>query len=364
MSRWASDPERAADELIARTLDAIDLHGRILLANQAGSLPSLLAARGLATSTWNRRLAGSGKTEPWPTMEPGAGPFDIALLRLPKARDEQEMAAHACLGVLAPGGRLVVYGGNDEGIRSAAGMVERLCGDVDTLATRGHGRVVAAHRPTDSTRLRASLGDWRSTAPLEIGGSPRQWVSYPGMFAAKRIDEGTALLIGVLPPLRKDARVLDYGCGSGVIGASAAAHAPAVALDLLDSDTVALEAARENVPGARILLGASLADAGGVRYDAILSNPPLHTGVAEDHALLQQLIAQASAHLAPRGVLQIVVQRRVPLERLLAAHFSTVAIAAETGSFRVWRANGPHSPSSPTMGRSGESGSRLRHRRP
>ena len=184
------------------------------------------------------------------------------------------------------------------------------------------------------------------------------------MFAAKRIDEGTALLIGVLPPLRTDARVLDYGCGSGVIGASAAAHAPAIALDLLDSDSVALEAARENVPGARLLLGASLADAGGVRYDAILSNPPLHTGVAEDHALLQQLIAQAPAHLAPRGVLQIVVQRRVPLERLLAAHFSTVAIAAETGRFRVWRANGPHSPSSPTTGRSGESGSRLRHRRP
>ena len=57
-------------------------------------------------------------------------------------------------------------------------------------------------------------------------------------------------------------------------------------------------------------------------YAAILSNPPLHKGIAEDHALLEQLIADAPAHLAPGGCLQIVVQRRIPLDRLLAKHFA------------------------------------------
>src|SRR5689334_16061567 len=144
MSRWADDPERAADELIQRSLDAIDPRGRVLLANHAGpGLPSLLEARGIAVVAWNRRLTGGGKAEPWPP----AGPFEVALLRLPKTRDEQQMAAHACLGALAPGGRLVVYGGNDEGIRSAAAMIGRLCGTAETLAARGHGRVVATVRP-------------------------------------------------------------------------------------------------------------------------------------------------------------------------------------------------------------------------
>ena len=59
---------------------------------------------------------------------PPAGPFDPALLRLPKARDEQEMAVHAALERAAPAGRLIVYGGNDEGIRSAAGMLEAFTG--------------------------------------------------------------------------------------------------------------------------------------------------------------------------------------------------------------------------------------------
>jgi 16S rRNA (guanine1207-N2)-methyltransferase len=94
-----------------------------------------------------------------------------------------------------------------------------------------------------------------------------------------------------------------------VIGAAALAAAPDIVLDLLDDDAVALEAARENVAGAHLVLGAGLADAGATDYAAILSNPPLHKGIAEDHALLEQLIADAPTHLRSGGCLQIVVQR-------------------------------------------------------
>jgi 16S rRNA (guanine1207-N2)-methyltransferase len=337
MSRWANDPDRAADELIVRSLATIELDGRILLANhQAGTLPTLVAARGLAVASWNRRLGPGGHAEPWPP----AGPFDVALLRLPRAKVEQEMAAHASLSVLAPGGRLIVYGGNDEGIRSFVGLLAKLCGEVETLATRGHGRVAAARRPADLAHVRGALADWRSTVPFEIGSVVRDWLTYPGIFAADRIDEGTALLIGALPPLAAGAKVLDYGCGSGVIGAAALVHAPAVALDLLDNDAVALEAARESVAGARLVLGSKLADVGAARYDAILSNPPLHEGFAEDHTLLEQLITDAPKHLMPGGVLQIVVQRRIPLDRMFAKHFAGASVVAENGRYRVWRAQG------------------------
>jgi 16S rRNA (guanine1207-N2)-methyltransferase len=248
------------------------------------------------------------------------------------------MAAHACLSVLAPGGRLIVYGGNDEGIRSVAALIARVCGEVETLATRGHGRVLAARRPAEASRLRGALAAWRSVKPIEIGGSIRDWVSYPGVFAADRMDEGTGLLVGALPPLAEAARVLDYGCGSGMIAAAAIAGAPGIGLDLLDSDAVALAAAGENVAGARRILGTSLAAAGAARYHAILSNPPLHRGATEDHALLHQLIADAPRHLVPGGVLQIVVQRRVPLDQALAKGFATVTVPAENSRYRVWRA--------------------------
>ena len=334
MSRWANDPDAAADHLIARSLGAIDPGGRVLLANQAGGLPPLLAERGVSAAVWNRRLAASGEAHAWPP----AGPFDVAIVRLAKAKDEQQMSAHACLSALVPGGRLVVYGGNDEGIRSAGGRLEALCGTVETLAARGHGRVLAARRPAQVPGLRGALADWRIVTRLQIGGSARDWVSYPGVFAAGRIDEGTALLVGALPRLAAQAKVLDYGCGSGAIAASARAGEPTLALDLVDNDAVALAAAGENVPGARLVLGTRLAAAGGRGYAAILSNPPLHRGIAEDHSLLHQLIADAPSVLAPGGLLQIVVQRRVPLDTMLAKHFAEAAVVAESGGFRVWRA--------------------------
>ena len=81
MSRWTKDPERAASDLIQRSLDAIGLSGRVLLANQACHLSPMLAERGTKVCAWNRRLSGRVKAAPWPP----AGPYEAGLLRLPIA---------------------------------------------------------------------------------------------------------------------------------------------------------------------------------------------------------------------------------------------------------------------------------------
>ena len=335
MSRWAHDPDAAADALIGRSLDAVDLSGRILLANPSGGLPAMLAARGVACALWQRRLQAGGSAQAWPP----AGPFDLAIMRLAKAKDEQEMAAHAVLSVLGPEALLLLYGGNDEGIRSAAAMLEGLCGTgtLETIAQRGHGRVLAARRPKQLAQLRPDLGQWRRVTPLSIAGRIRPWVTYPGLFAAGLLDEGTALLLDVLPPLSAGARIADFGCGSGVIGA-ALPQLPGIGLDMIDHDSLALLAVRENVPAGRALLASSLSQTGGALYDAILSNPPLHQGMTESHAALKELVAEAPAHLVRGGCLRIVLQRRLPLAQLLAQHLRQVCVLADNGRYRVWHA--------------------------
>lgn len=329
MTRWTSDPEAAAAALMADALSEIDVGDRVLLAGGEASLVSRLVAPERTVTRWSRRVQPQAIVQP----EPPAGPYTAALLRLPKSRDEQLMAAHQCLGALAPDGRLIVYGGNDEGIRTFLRTLGKL-GAVTTLTARGHGRIIALGRRDVSGVVAPRLADWRQQAD-----AGRSWTSFPGLFAAGTPDPGTALLLAHLPALPGDANVLDYGAGPGAIAEAIGAAQPSVRLTLLDNDSVALVAAATNVPSAKAwLLGDSLQATGDSRFQMIVSNPPLHVGFKEDLSALLCLIAEAPDHLAKTGVLLLVVQRRIALERTLAASFSSVSTLADDGRYRVWRA--------------------------
>ena len=335
MSRWGADPDAAAQALIESALDALDVAGRAIAANAEPALTAALSAGGATVTAWTRRQGpGCANVSPWPPD----GPFDLALLRLPKAKDEQLMTIHALLNVLAAAGRLIIYGGNDEGIKSVAKLADAVATDIVTVAARGHGRILSARRPADPGVLKSTLAAWRQTGSVMIAGTARAWCSYPGVFADGHLDPGTALLLQHLPACKPGARVLDYGCGTGIIAAHILVRDPSAVVTMLDNDSAALVAAGENVPAASTVLAAAVDGAGTRQFDLIISNPPIHTGISENHAALAALITGAPRRLIKGGALVMVVQRRIALQDSLAERFTSVDILADDGRYRVWRA--------------------------
>ena len=248
------------------------------------------------------------------------------------------MVVHSAAAILVPGGNLLVYGAKDEGIGSAGRRIERVFGSVHTIATGGHCRVLSATRPGRVADLGPRPGDWRIETTLDVADVPGPWVSYPGVFAHGRLDRGTRMLIDALPPLTTGARVLDFGCGSGVVAAVALARTPDLVVDCVDVDALALAAARENVPGARLILGDGLKAVQHRNYDWILSNPPYHVGKSESLETIRSFVAGAPRVLAHRGRLVMVVQRRLPAEALLTDSFPKVRPLAEDATYQVWEA--------------------------
>lgn len=332
MSRWSADPEASALRLMEAVLPRLGLTGQILLANDHAGLGRALAQADMPFVGWNRRAGGTAG----PSPEPQPGSFDVALLRLPKVKAELEMSAHQAMARVRIGGQLIIYGGNDEGARTMAKRLAALDAEAVTVASEGHGRVISLTRK-EGADVRGALSDWRHEEPITLAGMPRRWISYPGLFAGGALDHATALLIAYLPPLSPTARVLDFGCGTGVICAAVHDAAPAATVFALDIDTLALEAVRENVPSAIRLVGTNL-DPAESKLDLIVSNPPIHDGIAESLEVLHALIKRAPKLLRRNGRLMLVVQRRIALQHELAAAFKTVDIVADDGRFLVWSA--------------------------
>ena len=325
--------DEAASALLVRHLPSLRPRGPVLvMEDPLEEVIHRLAGAGVEVVDWRRRALGGRRATPWPPE----GPFGTVALRMPRAKDELAMALHGAAGALAPGGRVLVYGAKDEGINSVARHLEPLFERVETVGVGGHCRVLSATVRSPLRDLRGRLEDWREVGTLEHGEMRKAWVSYPGVFAHGRLDPGTRLLLGALPTLPGDAGILDYGCGAGAVAAMARHLYPKVRLALMDIDAVALEAARENVPGARLLLGDGITVPGDGPFDAVFSNPPFHRGKAEEPGMILRLIREAPSVLHKRGGLVLVAQRRISLEEALGGAFKRVGVRAENGAFRVW----------------------------
>ena len=71
------------------------------------------------------------------------------------------------------------------------------------------------------------------------------------------------------------------------------------------------------------------------RYDAIVMNPPFHTGRAAEPGIGQGLIAVAARALRKGGRLVLVANRQLPYEKPLAAAFAKVDKIVEDRGFKV-----------------------------
>jgi 16S rRNA G1207 methylase RsmC len=128
------------------------------------------------------------------------------------------------------------------------------------------------------------------------------------LFSGHEIDQGSALLLRSLNA-ETPARVLDLGCGYGVLGIALARLFPASAVTMLDSNLLAVRYARRNcelnaVSNADVIgsLGLEVAPAG--EFDLIVSNIP---GKIGDDAIEREFVLAPLERLAANGEFWFVV---------------------------------------------------------
>ncbi len=122
------------------------------------------------------------------------------------------------------------------------------------------------------------------------------------IFSSFQVDEGSDLLLRLL---RADAprRILDLGCGCGVLGIVLAHGYPAAQVTMVDKDLLAVRYARHNcalnaISNAEVFGSVGLEQVPPLEYDMIVSNIPAKIG---DAAIEQEFLLAPLERLRPGG---------------------------------------------------------------
>jgi 16S rRNA (guanine1207-N2)-methyltransferase len=171
-----------------------------------------------------------------------------------------------------------------------------------------------------------------------LGIPLKLWTDH-GVFSRGHTDTGTRELLDAMD-LTGARRILDLGCGYGVIGIVAAKLAPLAHVILTDPNERAVELSQRNLKGnavtnAEVRAGEGFTPVAGETFDIVLTNPPIRTG----NPLVFSLIAAAAAHLVPGGRLYLVArthQGARTFAKEMARHFPAVEQVGQGSGYRVY----------------------------
>ncbi|EBJ0195077.1 16S rRNA (guanine(1207)-N(2))-methyltransferase RsmC [Salmonella enterica] len=256
---------------------------------------------------------------------------DTLIYYWPKNKPEAQFQLMNILSLMPVGVDVFVVGENRSGVRSAEPMLADYAqlNKVDSARRCGlyHGRL--------EKQPQFSLESW--WAKYNIDGLTIK--TLPGVFSRDGLDVGSQLLLSTLTPHTKG-KVLDVGCGAGVLSAALASHSPKVRLTLCDVSAPAVEASRATLAAngleGEVFASNVFSEVKG-RFDMIISNPPFHDGMQTSLDAAQTLIRGAVRHLNSGGELRIVANAFLPYPKILDETFGFHEVIAQTGRFKVYR---------------------------
>lgn len=232
-----------------------------------------------------------------------------------KSKDETLASFALAKDRLEPGGRIVVAMPNTAGAGRYEKELGRSAGNITSIQKH---KCRAFHATLDEAD-ESVFAIWKKLGePRKISG----FTVCAGIFSSDHIDPGSQLLADHLPA-HLHGHVSDLGAGWGFLSDAVLRRCPNIAsLDLFEADSRALECARINLASHSREIGFHWHDVTtGLpgSYDAIIMNPPFHTGQATDVDLGRAFLKVAFASLKRGGKLLLVANRQLPYEAVLEA---------------------------------------------
>ncbi|APC41230.1 class I SAM-dependent methyltransferase [Clostridium estertheticum] len=157
------------------------------------------------------------------------------------------------------------------------------------------------------------------------------------VFAPRNVDKGTLAMLSIIE-FKNDDKVLDLGCGYGIVGILSAKIVGATNVVMADIDSRAVELTRgnidlNNVKGIEVYQSDGFKNINEKDLTLIISNPPYHA----DFSVPKEFIEKGFNRLAIGGRIYMVTKRKDWYKNKLVSIFGGVKIT-EIDSYYIFMA--------------------------
>ena len=342
----------SADELLLNHVDDVQVlsaHSNLLIVNDAfGALSVALASYPvyswndsfLAQQALRANLLANGYPAEQVKTNKGidfpAVPVDCVLLKIPKTLALLEHQLYALRPLLHHDTHIVAAGMSRHIHKSTLELFEGILGPTTTTRAHKKSRLILVERDHSMNEGHSRFPD---SYEVEVDRSFRI-VNHASLFSRERLDQGSQLLIEHMPIGEQYRRIVDLGCGNGVLGIIAASLNPAANLLLCDESHMAIASASENFHHAfaqtrsvEFRVDDCLQAVATSSQDLVLINPPFHQQHSIGDAIAWKMFKDAQRVLVAGGELRLVGNRHLAHHAKLKKLFGNCETIAATTRF-------------------------------
>lgn len=264
--------------------------------------------------------------------------YDSALIYLPKSKAELDLMIAYISPMLKHGADVYLVGEKKGGIASACKRLDSVGKNASKLDSAKHCQLWHVNLTEKVNPFEPAK--WTKVHQIEFKDTVFSIVSMPGVFSFSELDEGTALLMESMFT-RLEGRVLDFGCGCGVLGTYTKLLNPEISLEMVDINLLALYCAKKTIElnqlEAKIYPSDGWNQVEG-RVNAVVTNPPFHSGIATEYQTTEQFIQKAKDKMAKFSPFLLVANSFLKYAAIIERTFERCDVLAETTKFRVYKA--------------------------
>lgn len=233
---------------------------------------------------------------------------DLVIINFPKSKDELAFTLAMIAPYLLPDAKIILVGEKKGGIQSTPKLTQHFLSHCQKLDAARHCLVFAGIVNLQSISQPFNLNDWFKNYQINVNGIELTIASLPGVFSQKKLDVGTALLLENLPQVMQG-KVLDFGCGAGVISCFVGKKFPQTQLSLLDVSALAITSAKKTLTlndlSGDVFASNSLSKVEG-KFQHIVSNPPFHQGIKTSYQATENFLQSISTHMKSHADITLV----------------------------------------------------------